>query len=192
MSTNLLECENCHATMPIEVVNAAGPQTCPACRMPVKLAVFPAVLKRDLRGRPGEPLRDDTESSCFNHPGMRAEVPCEGCGRFLCATCDVELGGKHFCPDCYANGINAQEGKAEGERRRYDRLVLLLALAPILIWPLTLITAPCTLALSIFAWRRSPDLGKEIRVRIFIGAFIATLELLGWAALLGMLLMELY
>ena len=67
----------------------------------------------------------DGEASCFYHPAKKAVLPCESCGRFLCAVCDVEMNGQHLCPACLASGKKKGRLKQlENRRTLYDSLAL--------------------------------------------------------------------
>ena len=84
-------------------------------------------------------------------------MPCGRCGRFLCALCDLDIGGRHLCPACVADGPplttattasgeRTAGGELANERFLYDRMALTLAAAPLLfLWPVTLFTAPVAL-----------------------------------------------
>jgi hypothetical protein len=94
--------------------------------------VFRAFFQPVPRGRDGDPVLIEGEASCFYHPQKKAAVPCEACGRFLCALCDCELHGKHFCPACLETG--KQKGKIqklESQRTLYDNIALALAVYPV-------------------------------------------------------------
>src|SRR5262245_51105568 len=95
-----LSCPKCKSVLPEALFNRPELAPCPAWAGPLQIEVFPAYVRPTARGREGEALMVEGESSCFYHPQMKAVLPCEGCGRFLCALCDCELQGKHFCPAC--------------------------------------------------------------------------------------------
>src|SRR5437016_10234951 len=97
-------CPRCKAPLAETVFNQARFVPCPACASPLQVEVFPAFFRPITVGRDGEALLVDTESSCFYHPQKKASVPCDACGRFLCALCDCELHGQHYCPTCLETG----------------------------------------------------------------------------------------
>lgn len=123
------------------------------------------------------------ESSCFFHPQKKAVVPCAGCGRFLCALCDCDFGGTHFCPACLEAGKSKGKIKALDNRRtRYDSIALALALLPMLIFYFTLITAPMTLFVAIRYWNAPRSLVRSNRTRFVLSIIIALLQIGGWTA----------
>src|SRR5438093_9185003 len=73
---------------------------CTGCESLLQVEVFPAFFRRNTPGESGEIVLVEGESTCFYHAGKKAVLPCHGCGRFLCALCDCELNGEHFCPAC--------------------------------------------------------------------------------------------
>src|SRR5688572_25118384 len=93
-------CSKCATPLPLEYLNAPDLQPCTSCGAEVRAEIYPAFFRETAVGSAGEVLVVDSEASCFYHLQKRASVVCGSCGRFLCALCDVELEGKHFCPDC--------------------------------------------------------------------------------------------
>lgn len=41
---------------------------------------------------------------CYNHPELAAVAACAGCGKGVCETCAVEVGGRVYCKQCLAAG----------------------------------------------------------------------------------------
>jgi len=100
-------------------------------------AAFPALLTGGQAGRTGERLLSDDQASCFYHPGKKAAVVCDRCGRFLCELCDIEMGAGHLCPACVAAGATSgSDTELDIRRTYYDRLALRLAIYPTLVTPL--------------------------------------------------------
>src|SRR5579859_7190467 len=121
-----LQCPACSAPMPGALFNQPELKPCPQCGRLCQIEVFPALFQPVVHGRDGEPLLIEGEASCFYHVQKKAIVPCEACGRFLCALCDCELHGKHFCPACLETG--KQKGrieKLENQRTLYDSIASL-------------------------------------------------------------------
>ncbi|MGB8355533.1 MAG: hypothetical protein WCD79_16665 [Chthoniobacteraceae bacterium] len=153
------------------------------------MEVFPALFRPLGVGSTGEAVASAEEAACFYHPQKRALVPCDSCGRFLCALCDVELNGQHLCPNCLQTG--RKKGKLrnlENERVRYDRLALTTSLAPLLLWPVTLITAPIAIFLSIRHWNSPSSLVHGYtRLRFVLAILISLAEIGGWVAFIGLI-----
>jgi hypothetical protein len=129
------------------------------------------------------------EAACFYHPDKRATVPCEACGRFLCALCDVEVGGKHFCPGCLgAGGKTAKPAMLERARTRYDQVMWSLLLVPVLMCFLPApITSTAALGLAIWKWRAPTSLIINTRRRLALGMVLAVIEMVAgtWIWLRG-------
>jgi len=52
----------------------------------IRVEVFPAFFCGGAGGRlSGYAGHADTEAACFYHPQKKAVIPCDSCGRFLCA-----------------------------------------------------------------------------------------------------------
>src|SRR5580698_3579478 len=146
----LISCPNCQAGLTDGNFNHPGLSPCPVCGAQLQVEVFPAMFRKTNPGQSAQPVMVEGESSCFFHPQKKAVVPCAGCGRFLCALCDCDFGGEHFCPACLEAGKSKGKIKAFDNRRTcYDGIALALALWPtLLFFPFfyfTLITAPMTL-----------------------------------------------
>ncbi len=181
MASRNVTCVKCQATLLGEGFNSGLLQPCPACGTPVRVDVFPALFQAIERGPGPETLLTPDEAGCFYHPQKRAAATCESCGRFLCALCDVELNGRHLCPNCLDSG--RKKGKLknlENERTLYDNLALSLAVLPLIIWPFTLITAPAAIFISLRYWNAPTSLVPRTKMRFIIAIFFAGAEILGW------------
>ncbi|MDB6112007.1 MAG: hypothetical protein JWR69_3757, partial [Pedosphaera sp.] len=147
--------------------------------------VFPALFRRFTPGRSGEAVMEESEASCFYHPQKKAVLPCEGCGRFLCALCDCELNGQHLCPSCLEGGRKKKKIKSlENHRILYDRAALALAVYPMLIFYLTIVTAPIAIFLAIRHWNTPTSIIHRTKIRYVIALTIATLQIIGWVAMI--------
>ena len=190
----LLVCDKCRTPLPGAVVNTLEPVACPGCQAPLLAEVFPALFRAQATGQAAENVLSDEDASCFYHPAKKAVVPCGRCGRFLCALCDLDLGGnRHFCPGCVEAARQEGPGKDARavalpvqRRMNYDQLAATLAVVPLfMLWPATLLTAPVALFLAIRYWNEPPrGLIPRSRVRVFLAAVFATVEIVGWVALL--------
>lgn len=183
MNTSLVQCPQCQAWLLEGVFNQPELSPCPACGVPLQVEVFPALFRRIHPGQSGETIMVEGESSCFYHPQKKAVVPCAGCGRFLCALCDCELNGQHFCPACLETGKSKGKIKTlENQRTRYDTIALGLAILPVLIFYLTIVTAPMTLFVAIRYWNAPQSIVRRTRFRFILAIVIALLQIGGWTA----------
>lgn len=195
MNTPEVQCPKCRARLdPVrieatsdgrsEIFNQPDFLPCPACAVPLRVVVFPALFRKISPGAGGEAVMVEGESSCFYHPQKKAQLPCDSCGRFLCALCDCELNGQHLCPACLEAGRT--KGKIKGldnQRTCYDTIALALAVYPMLIFYFTLITAPMALFIAIRYWKTPPSLVRRGKFRFVAAIIVASLQIACWAIL---------
>ena len=178
-----ITCPKCQTSLYEGVFNRLEPVPCPACETPLQIEVFPAMFRRIASGQQAETVMVEGESSCFFHPEKKAVVPCHGCGRFLCALCDCELKGEHYCPNCLEAGKSKGKIKSlENQRTLYDSIAIALALAPLLIFYFTIITAPMTLYVAIRYWKAPMSILRRSKFRFVIAIILALLQIAGWVA----------
>jgi hypothetical protein len=183
MSNDLLACPKCKTGLSAEFFNTPDLTPCPGCRAPAYVEVFPALFQTPAPAPSGAAILTGSESSCFYHPQKKAVVPCESCGRFLCALCDVEMKGQHLCPACLSAG--KKKGKLkhlQDQRVLYDSIAVAMAAYPLLLWPFTLVMAPMALYIAIRHWNAPSSLIPRSKVRFLVAIILASLELLAWAA----------
>jgi hypothetical protein len=185
MSLLLLSCPKCRAPLADSLLNQLELTPCPTCAVPLQVEVFPALFRQAAAGKQAETILVDSDASCFYHPQKKAVLPCEGCGRFLCALCDCELHGQHFCPACLETGRKKGKiKKLENERVRYDSIALALSILPLLIFYLTFITAPMALFFAIRYWNAPRSLVHATKIRAVLAIIFASLQIVGWAIVL--------
>jgi len=176
-----LACPACSKALPAALINTPDLERCPACLTRILVEVYPAQLAPPAIGSAGEALLLEGESSCFYHVTKRAVVACESCGRFLCALCDVDLNGRHLCTACLQTG--KRKGKLkhlENRRTLYDRMALMLALLPMLIFYFTILTAPATIYVVLRHWNSPGTVVGRGRWRMVVAFIVATLQIIGW------------
>lgn len=123
----------------------------------------------------------DDQASCFYHSQKRAVIPCDHCGRFLCALCDVEFGGRHLCPACLETG--KKKGRIvnlDRHRVLYDSVALKIAVFPMITVWFTLVTAPIALYLAIRHWKSPTSLVRRTKIRFIFAVALAGLQILAW------------
>jgi hypothetical protein len=185
MEPSLLKCGKCQAILPPSQFNTGQLAPCPSCGSPVEVEVFPAILHSPAAAFP-EPLLVEGETSCFYHPAKKASAVCGSCGRFLCALCDLELNGRHFCPACLESGQKRAKFKdLENSRVLWDRVVASVAVLPILLLPLTTISAPVALYL-VWRYRKAPcGITGKSNLSFVAAGVLAVLQIAGWLLLLA-------
>jgi hypothetical protein len=175
-----LACSRCNTPIPPADWNREH-AFCASCRAPFLALVFPAFLSKPGNSTSGTPVLEAGEASCFYHPLKRAVVPCDRCGRFLCALCQVEFLGQNWCPRCIqASGEKGQLAQLDPSRKLYDNLALILATFPaLIIWP-TIITAPLTLYIVVRYWRAPSSIVPRTKIRFYIATSLAIVEIGAW------------
>lgn len=194
----VLKCNKCQASLFDRenpeasriTYNTGVSNPCPSCGAEEIIEIFPAMFRPVVSSGPGEALQTQEDAACFYHPGKKAKVPCDGCGRFLCALCDLELNGQHLCPSCLKSG--RKKGKLknlDNERVLYDRIALTTASVPMIFWPLTLFSAPATVYLTIRHWKAPLSLvGSGVRWRFVVACLIALIQIACWIAFIAFLI----
>ena len=182
---NAVRCTKCFKPLPPDLLGAGGACVCPFCRAALELLVFPAIHRRIEPGAAAEHALIADETTCFFHAEKKASMVCGGCGRFLCALCDVSVGGQHLCPKCIEAGQTKKTLTTfEKYRTSYPSLALTCAFLPLLVWPVTLLTAPATVFLVFFGWRKPPSItGRRRRGALLVALLVALAQGAGWVAL---------
>jgi len=137
------------------------------------------------KGKSAEVLFSDSESGCFYHPGKKAAIVCENCGRFLCALCDIPLGNKHLRPACIESGRKKDKIKdLKKNRILYDEVAVSIAVLPMLFFFITAITGPLSVFYSIWHWKTPGSVVPRSKARFIAAIIIGALQTAGWAAFL--------
>lgn len=187
MRTTIVRCGGCESALALPAATGAGGVSCLRCGAETAVWLYPA-LHRPRGGEAAQTVQDDSHSSCMNHPQKRATVICDGCGKFLCALCDVEWNGEHLCTDCIAHRKSEDPEQAlRTEYVHYDLIALMLALLAIPLISIAIIIAPVVLFMAWRFWSvpwRSVPHRKWIMV---LAALMACLEIAGWVGFVTVL-----
>ena len=183
----LLRCDKCQTALPGAVVNTGTLVACPACGVATSVQVFPAFARVAPRGRVAEALGSAEDAGCFYHPGKKAVVPCDECGRFLCAVCDLDIDGRHVCPECAELARKSGKSLRAGQRTLHDQMALTVVGVGMIpgIWFLSFITGPVALFMVARYWnepRRSPI--PRGRWRLVVAGLLGLLQTGAWSFLL--------
>ena len=183
----LLRCDKCQTVLPGAVVNTGTLVACPACGVPTLVQLFPAFSRPVARGRVAEALGSAEDASCFYHPSKKAAVPCDECGRFLCTLCDLELDGRHICPECVEVARKGGKTLRASTHTLHDQVALAVASIGLVppFWFLSFATGPVVLFMAIRYWnepRRS--LVPRSRWRLVVAGMLGALQTGGWLFLL--------
>jgi hypothetical protein len=101
----------------------------------------------------------------------------------------LELNKAHLCPSCLESG--KKKGKIvnlQRERVLYDRMALVIAGLPLLIWPFTFITAPIALFLVVRFWKAPLSLVTPSRTRFVVAGLLAIVQILAWILVIILLI----
>lgn len=184
MSLAAIACTRCLAPVARDLWNLELPEPCSECKARLRADVFPAHFAGLGVGAAPEAIVAEGDAGCFYHPGKRAVLPCDSCGRFLCALCDVELGGRHVCPACLeGQKRKGQLSALETERTLYDRIALSLAVYPMLLFYLTVLTAPAAIFISIRYWKAPGSLVRGKKAGFIAAILISVIQIAGWITL---------
>ncbi|HMO64160.1 MAG TPA: hypothetical protein PKE47_02855 [Verrucomicrobiota bacterium] len=173
MNAATLPCPKCRGAF--EPPAGGVEMDCPRCRAPLLVAVFPVFGRGLAAGGTGAPVVAEGDAGCFFHPGRLAAVVCGGCGRFLCALCDVEFAGGRWCPKCLADARRQEAASFPQTRVRHDYLVLMTVVLSLLAFPAAVVTGPFAIGYAAWAWRRPPGLAAASRPRLVVAAVLAAL-----------------
>ena len=183
MSLLAAVCPRCRNSLPDALCNSGAPVRCPTCNTIILVEVFPALFRSTAVGRSPETILEQGVSSCFYHEQKKAVVHCDGCGRFLCALCDLELGGQHLCPGCLQTGKRTGTmPHLENRRTLYDSAALALVFVPLLMLPVTIVTAPAAIYFAVLSWFRPGSIVRRTRTRAIVAIGFAFAQIAGWMA----------
>jgi len=189
MASVAVQCPRCQFSIEDIRLNQGEFTRCDRCASAFEVELFPAFFRRQSRSAEAELVLIEGESTCFYHADKKALLHCHSCGRFLCALCDCELHGEHFCPSCLEAGVTKGRIKSlENRRTKHDSIALTLAIAPLLIFYITIITAPAALYVAIRHWNSPPSVVHRTKIRFVIAIVLASIEIIGWFFLLLFLL----
>ncbi|MBI2435561.1 MAG: hypothetical protein HYV26_22125 [Candidatus Hydrogenedentes bacterium] len=187
-----VSCGNCWAELSVALDGPRAAVDCPLCRAPIQVQVFPAFVQGPPEGAPAERVLLQDESCCFYHPENKAVAPCDACGRFLCALCDLPEGSSHLCPTCFARKQSGETGEMPLRIIRYDEIVLAVAVGFLIFFPFTIVTAPVALFMVVRYWKRPTGIIRPKRRWMFITAAVfASAELALWLVFLGTMVLAL-
>jgi len=180
MNVTVVTCPGCKNALPQSICNTGDMTHCPSCDIAVQAEVFPAFFKGAAIGQKAEAIVEEGTSSCFYHEKKKAVIHCDACGRFLCALCDLELGGAHYCPPCAdTSRKKGNVTELETSRTIYDSAALTLALGAFLVWPVAIVTAPTAIYFAVLSWKRPGSLVPRTRLRSYVAILVAVLQLAG-------------
>ncbi|MGA1865505.1 MAG: hypothetical protein ACMUHX_10625 [bacterium] len=183
---NRIRCPRCLAALTNDFFTDPSGSICRNCGLIITGRLFPRFFNNNTEEKSSTEASSDYESSCFFHQKKLAVSHCSECGRFLCALCELNIEDRILCPICLEKLDQEKRLKTfTNQITFWDSITVSMAILPLLLWPLTIITAPLTL---IYIWRHFKDNNNHIiprkRWRFYIAGLFAGIELTGWAIFL--------
>lgn len=186
-----LECGNCRRELELDLEEPVTHLRCPVCSASIEIHAFPTLLHARPQIVAPERVLIPGESSCFYHAQNKAANACDHCGKFLCALCEIYDDNKPYCPECFALQRSAQPGEGPQVLLRHDDVAISVAVVSLLIWPLSIFTAPYVLYTVIRHWNKPCGFFRPYRKLNFVVAgLLALLQLGGWAIGVGSILLS--
>ena len=154
IAAGAVTCPGCNTDVP-PVEAQTGWQSCPCCEKRLQFRAW-AVIRQNTNAAAAL----SEQATCFFHPGKAFQACCQRCGRFVCALCDLQLGGEHVCPACFERGrgeSTTEAGKAEWRHRDvlYDSIAVTIGWGWILFWPVIVAAIPIAILLHV-KYRKAP------------------------------------
>ncbi|WP_221033057.1 hypothetical protein [Actomonas aquatica] len=174
-----IKCPQCTKNLEAIAWDGDGEATCTWCQTPFAIAATYPALAAPAQAPVPTAVKVEAGATCFYHDENEAVHTCDHCGRYLCNVCSLEFDEGVTCPACVSVKRNESD-EAVGSRVLYDRLALGLAVLPLIIWPFTLLTAPTTIGVVIYGWKKPTSLVGGGKARMLIAAAVALIEIVGW------------
>lgn len=169
-------CPKCKT--PLEGIGDTGEGVCGACLTPLEFVFYPARRRAKPVARAVRSV--DGDATCYFHAQNQAASVCDDCGRYVCMVCEVSGDdGRRLCPPCVSAGRKKSVVKAD-EIIAYDSIAMSLAVVPLVMWPVTFVTAPTALGVAIYGWKKPRSLVRAGGARLVVAMVLATLEIGGW------------
>jgi hypothetical protein len=182
----VIGCPNCRAILPIQNINTGALRQCPECLARIQADVFNAFIRPPGQASIGESVSISGQAECFFHPGKKAVAPCAGCGRLLCALCELPFDGESLCMGCLQSGRSkGRLADLEDSRVLYDSVALYLAFLPLFFFFITPITAPAAVYVALRYWRTPISVLPRVRFRFVLALLIAIAQIAGWVIFLA-------
>lgn len=173
-----MHCPSCKHEIPPEEWAGRRQVRCDHCGDRLEFIPFPALSATRTVAR-SEAAELGADATCFFHAANRATAVCSSCGRLLCSVCAVDFAGQCLCPSCIAQRPATRPENVKTSIL-WDGIALMTALLPLLMWPITLVTAPTAIGLAIYGWNKPCSLVRGSRVRLVLALLAASAQVVGW------------
>ncbi len=184
----MIACPNCRTILPADFANTGLLHKCPKCLNQIRAELFNAFLRPVDPGKNAAHVQVQGQAECYYHPGKMAVTPCSGCGRLLCALCEIPFDGRTLCTNCLQSGRNSRQiPSLDRTRFLYDNLALALAVWPVILLPFiffTFITAPAAIYVVLRYWGSSKSILPRTKYRFVLAFLLAVAQLVGWVIII--------
>lgn len=186
-----VKCPNCTYPLDAELYNQTTDLIeCNSCHSKITVQALPALYRKVVKSAEGLKAQLD-DAVCFYHAKKKAEQLCNDCGRFLCGLCTLPIGEELLCSSCLELRRKQEFGQHQLKPRqmRYDKLAIGLTIIPLIIYfPITIITAPAALFISIRFWRKKLEFAPGMRGRMVFSLIFSSLLIIGWIFLISFMI----
>lgn len=184
MPTRDIRCPECRRPLPEDRETLNGLERCPACNAALSIVTFPGFRRAPAAGRAAERITGEGEAACYFHATKKAAVPCDDCGRFLCALCDIPVDGRHLCPTCIDTAHKTGTVRSlERSRTRWDAVVWYANLG-LLTGVGVPFVALFNVLVTVFCWRAADSRVANVRRRMVLGTLVSVLFAAGLVAVI--------
>jgi hypothetical protein len=95
------------------------------------------------------------------------------------------MNGQHLCPGCLETGRSKGKIKSlENQRTLYDSIAVALAFYSLLVFYVTIFTAPAALYVAIRHWNSPRSIVHRTKIRFVLAIGMAALQLVGWVVVI--------
>ncbi len=171
----LFECVKCKKEYQISDMgdNSIDTIICHGCGKKNKVVIYDTILKELNQGEKICTVTEDDDANCYKHQKNLAVKSCEHCGAYICSLCDIEVNGKHICPDCFNNQQNSpSNGKSNF---MHAQLAFILSIVQVFIWYLIPIFSIGIIIYSIIFWRKDKNPYSNSSKIFFVLAILISL-----------------
>ena len=142
---------------------------------------YPALYRSGVTEDSAMPEKNRS-AECFYHPGKGAVTPCDACGRMLCNLCSVSLNHQTLCLNCLHVGKARRKiPTLQDSDVRFDSIALMLAVLPLVMFFITIITAPAAFYFAIRHLKTPSHVLPKKRAKSIIALVLALLQIVGWS-----------
>lgn len=151
--------------------------------------LFPAAVRAAVKPQV-DTIIEEGQSSCFFHPKLPASQVCDISGRLICDLCQTEWNGRIVSFEALQSALGkAGPGAPTNARLRWDNIALSLSVLPLLLWFITIVTAPVVLFIVIWQGRKGPcSVVQRSGWRYLLAGALALLQIAAWVSLFIMFL----